>query len=104
MRLYDCSMFDGQTPVLLVSDVEFVRKALIKEFSSMPNRRVAGVSQKPVGYFLFTLNDDHWKHVRAMLSPTFTSGKLKLVRNKFKLCNSLEGYCVQLFVFTYTCR
>lgn len=74
-----CSMFDGQTPTLLASDVEFVRKALIQEFGSMPNRRVAGVSQKPIGSFLAALNDDHWKHVRTMISPTFTTGKLKLV-------------------------
>ena len=34
---------------------------------------------KPWSDNLLQLRDDHWKHVRAQLSPTFSSGKLKKV-------------------------
>ena len=28
---------------------------------------------------VFALKDDHWKHVRSILTPTFSSGKLRKV-------------------------
>lgn len=32
--------------------------------------------------FLTVLGDDHWRHVRTSISPTFTTGKLKQVETE----------------------
>lgn len=80
----------GRTPSLGVSDPDFLKEAMVKQFSSLPNRSVL-----PAGglfdYFLNSLKDEHWKHVRSALTPAFTSGKLKQVRN------SAEEFCTKLF-------
>ena len=33
----------------------------------------------PLRYMLTALRDDHWKHVRSTLTPTFSTGKLRRV-------------------------
>ena len=64
--------------MLDVADPEFLRLTMVKEFNSMPNRRSLFFGML-FDKFMTALTDDHWRHVRSSLSPTFTSGKLKLV-------------------------
>ncbi|KAL6083086.1 hypothetical protein STEG23_032662, partial [Scotinomys teguina] len=70
-------LFDGQTPVLAITDTEMIKNILVKEcYSIFTNRRDIG----PVGFMSKAISiskDDEWKRIRALLSPTFTSGKLK---------------------------
>ncbi|KAH0504811.1 Cytochrome P450 3A6 [Microtus ochrogaster] len=70
-------LFDGQTPVLAIMDTEMMKNILVKEFYSVfTNRRDVG----PVGMMSKAISlskDEEWKRIRALLSPTFTSGKLK---------------------------
>uniref|UniRef100_A0A8C2MMC5 Cytochrome P450 3A n=1 Tax=Cricetulus griseus TaxID=10029 RepID=A0A8C2MMC5_CRIGR len=70
-------MFDGQTPVLTIMDTEMIKNVLVKEcYSVFTNRRDFG----PVGIMSKAVSiskDEEWKRIRALLSPTFTSGKLK---------------------------
>lgn len=40
---------------------------------------------KPWSGNLLALRGDHWKHVRGILSPTFSSGKLKKVYSTFSI-------------------
>ncbi|XP_057619733.1 cytochrome P450 3A11-like [Chionomys nivalis] len=70
-------LFDGQTPVLVITDIEMMKNMLVKEcYSVFTNRRDVG----PVGMMSKAITfskDEEWKRIRALLSPTFTSGKLK---------------------------
>ncbi|XP_038200907.1 cytochrome P450 3A11 [Arvicola amphibius] len=70
-------LFDGQTPVLAITDTEMIKNILVKEcYSVFTNRREFG----PVGIMSKAISlskDEEWKRTRALLSPTFTSGKLK---------------------------
>ncbi|CAO2630611.1 Cytochrome P450 3A11 [Lemmus lemmus] len=70
-------LFDGPTPVLAITDTEMMKSVLVKDcYSVFTNRRDFG----PVGIMskgISISKDEEWKRLRALLSPTFTSGKLK---------------------------
>ncbi|CAO2630605.1 Cytochrome P450 3A11 [Lemmus lemmus] len=70
-------LLDGQIPMLAITDTEMIKKVLVKDcYSVFTNRRSFG----PVGIMSKAISiskDEEWKRIRALLSPTFTSGKLK---------------------------
>uniref|UniRef100_A0A8C3X658 unspecific monooxygenase n=1 Tax=Catagonus wagneri TaxID=51154 RepID=A0A8C3X658_9CETA len=70
-------LYDGRQPVLAVTDPEMIKAVLVKEcYSVFTNRRSFG----PEGIMKNSISlakDEKWKRVRTLLSPTFTSGKLK---------------------------
>nr|BAA06233.1 cytochrome P450 3A [Rattus norvegicus] len=70
-------LFDGQMPLFAITDTEMIKNVLVKEcFSVFTNRRYFG----PVGIMgkaISVSKDEEWKRYRALLSPTFTSGRLK---------------------------
>ncbi|XP_040829774.1 cytochrome P450 3A6-like isoform X3 [Ochotona curzoniae] len=70
-------LFEGRQPMLAITDPDMMKAVLVKEcYSTFTNRRVLG----PLGLMrkaLFNSEDEEWKRLRALLSPTFTSGKLK---------------------------
>ncbi|XP_020833445.1 cytochrome P450 3A9-like [Phascolarctos cinereus] len=69
--------YDGRQPVLAIMDPEMIKSVMIKECHSVfTNRRNFG----PTGILETAVSiaeDDQWKRIRTILSPTFTSGKLK---------------------------
>ncbi|XP_052023581.1 cytochrome P450 3A13-like [Apodemus sylvaticus] len=71
------TLHDGMTPVLVITDPDMIKKVLVKEcYSIFTNRPPLG----PAGFMkkgLFRSENDEWKRIRLLVSPTFTSGKLK---------------------------
>ncbi|XP_008696610.1 cytochrome P450 3A12-like isoform X1 [Ursus maritimus] len=69
--------YDGRQPVLAITDPEMIRTVLVKEcYSVFTNRRFFG----PVGFMKNSISlsdNEEWKRIRTLLSPTFTSGKIK---------------------------
>nr|XP_013811097.1 PREDICTED: cytochrome P450 3A8-like isoform X2 [Apteryx mantelli mantelli]XP_013811098.1 PREDICTED: cytochrome P450 3A8-like isoform X3 [Apteryx mantelli mantelli] len=69
--------FDGRQPVLAVLDPILIKTILVKEcYTLFTNHRNFGLN----GSLESALNlaeDEQWKRIRSVLSPTFTSGKLK---------------------------
>uniref|UniRef100_A0A452TY94 Cytochrome P450 3A n=1 Tax=Ursus maritimus TaxID=29073 RepID=A0A452TY94_URSMA len=69
--------YDGRQPVLAITDPDMIKTVLVKEcYSVFTNRRSFG----PVGFMKNAITmseDEQWKRIRTLLSPTFTSGKLK---------------------------
>ncbi|KAM6157325.1 cytochrome P450 3A21-like [Erethizon dorsatum] len=69
--------YDGQLPVLAITDPDMIKMVLVKEcYSIFTNRRSFG----PVGFMKKAINiseDEDWKRIRTLLSPAFTTGKLK---------------------------
>ncbi|NWU99916.1 C340 protein, partial [Upupa epops] len=70
-------IFDGRQPVLVVLDPILIKNILVKEcysiFTNRRNFRLNGILKAS----LVVAEDDQWKRIRTVLSPTFTSGKLK---------------------------
>jgi len=69
--------------VLLVYDADWLKEAFIKHFHHLTDRRVI----KQGGAFdagIFSIGGEHWKSNRRLLSPEFSSGRIKKV-NKASL-------------------
>uniref|UniRef100_A0A8D2JRQ1 Cytochrome P450 3A n=1 Tax=Sciurus vulgaris TaxID=55149 RepID=A0A8D2JRQ1_SCIVU len=70
-------LYDGRQPVLTIMDTNMIKTVFVKEcYSFFTNRRSFG----PVGFMKSAISlseDEEWKRIRSLLSPTFTSGKLK---------------------------
>jgi cytochrome P450 family 6 len=66
--------------ILLVRDMDFIRDILVKDFSHFHDRGI-NVSEKgnPLDQHLFTLTGAKWRNLRVKLTPTFTSGKMKMM-------------------------
>uniref|UniRef100_A0A8C4LIY3 Cytochrome P450 3A n=1 Tax=Equus asinus asinus TaxID=83772 RepID=A0A8C4LIY3_EQUAS len=69
--------YHGTKPVLAITDPDMIKTVLVKEcYSVFTNRRPFG----PFGFMKSAISlseDEQWKRIRTLLSPTFTSGKLK---------------------------
>ena len=64
--------------MLLCYDGEWLKEAFIKNYAALTDRR-----RQRLGGFtdssLISVEGEHWKMNRKMLSPEFSSGKLKKV-------------------------
>uniref|UniRef100_A0A803WAY6 Cytochrome P450 3A n=1 Tax=Ficedula albicollis TaxID=59894 RepID=A0A803WAY6_FICAL len=84
--------YDGRQPVLAVLDPILIKNILVKEcydiFTNRRNFRLNGL----LGSALNVAEDEQWKRIRTVLSPTFTSGKLK---EMFHLINHYGEKLVQ---------
>ncbi|XP_009074922.1 PREDICTED: cytochrome P450 3A9-like [Acanthisitta chloris] len=70
-------IYDGRQPALGVTDPQIIKSVLVKDcYTTFTNRRrvdLAGVLTNAISL----AEDEQWKRLRTVLSPTFTSGKLK---------------------------
>ncbi|XP_077880882.1 LOW QUALITY PROTEIN: cytochrome P450 3A9 [Ictidomys tridecemlineatus] len=70
-------LYDGRRPVWVIMEPSIIKTVLINEcYSAFTNRR----NFVPVGFMKKAISlseDEEWKRIRTLLSPTLTSGKLK---------------------------
>lgn len=64
-------------PALLFRDASLIKKILTSDFTSFYDRGFHHNRNDPVAANMFVKSGQEWKSLRAKLSPTFTSGKLK---------------------------
>ena len=76
--------FNFTSPVIVLRDPELIKSLAIKHFDSFPNHRAFAddSTDRLFGGNLFNLADERWREMRALVSPAFTSSKIKTM---FKL-------------------
>jgi cytochrome P450 len=70
-------VFHGPVPKYVVNDAELLRQISIKDFDAMPNHYTDELVNHYQRDWIFFAQDDHWKRLRVLQTPTFTSGKIK---------------------------
>lgn len=70
-------MYMGRSPMITVADPEMLKHILVKDFEKFRNRPDFMRSNPPLESNLFAARDEQWKKVRSLLTPTFSSSKLR---------------------------
>jgi cytochrome P450 family 9 len=69
------------TPNFIITDAELIKQITIKDFDHFVNhdKSLGEDLDKISGNMLFTLTDEKWRNMRNILSPIFTSSKMKMM-------------------------
>ncbi|XP_051175854.1 cytochrome P450 9e2-like [Leptopilina boulardi] len=73
--------YEFTNPIIVICDPELIKSIGIKNFVQFTNRHgFADENQDPIlGYDLFSLKNDKWHQMRNILTPSFTSSKMKIM-------------------------
>ncbi|KAF5303272.1 hypothetical protein FQA39_LY10011 [Lamprigera yunnana] len=76
-----CGHYQFSKPMLLIRDLELIKQITVKDFDNfMDHTTFFPEDTEPLwGKNLISLTGDKWRHMRATLSPSFTSSKMKFM-------------------------
>ena len=85
-------------PFLVIRDPDLIKCVLTKNFPDFHDRGLYFNEEvDPLAAHLFFLPGERWKKLRAKLSPTFTSGKMKQMFSIIKNCGDIYAEAVEIF-------
>lgn len=73
-------IYGFHNPIAIASDPEFIKQVMIKDFAHFQDRGMyTNERDDPLSAHLFSIGGAKWRRLRAKLTPTFTSGKMKFM-------------------------
>ncbi|XP_072408585.1 thromboxane-A synthase isoform X1 [Chiloscyllium punctatum] len=72
-----CGYYIGRRATVVIAEPEMLKQILVKDFSNFVNRMKLSFANKPLSDSLLFLQDGDWKNVRSVLTPTFSSAKMR---------------------------
>jgi len=83
-------------PGFIFRDPDIIKNILVKDFSSFHDRGFYMDEEfEPLTGHLFVLPGKRWRNLRVKLSPTFTSGKMKMMFQTLVDCGIELGYILE---------
>ena len=102
-------------PVAVATDISFIKAVMSSDKGNFINRGVYyNENEDPISAHLFAIDNPKWKILRTKLTPTFTSGKMKMmfgtivdVANKFiltleKEIKNVDNYEIKEILVRFT--
>ena len=84
------------SPRFFVRDPDLIKDVLVKDFSSFHDRGVyMNEETEPLSAHLFSLSGMKWRNLRIKMTPTFTSGKLKMMFQRLVDCGQELQRCLE---------
>ncbi|GFY75130.1 cytochrome P450 3A11 [Trichonephila inaurata madagascariensis] len=71
--------FEGTRPVISVGEPSLLRQIFVKDFHLFADRRALATGDRIVDNMVSVVNGENWKRIRTIITPTFTTGKIKRV-------------------------
>ncbi|KAK7504878.1 hypothetical protein BaRGS_00003906 [Batillaria attramentaria] len=83
-------IYQGVRPQLVVTDLDLLREIMVKNFSNFVDRHfIPGLRPPVVDKGVFFARGTTWKRIRNMMTPTFSTSKLKLMCHYINRCSQL---------------
>ncbi|ODN01300.1 Cytochrome P450 6k1 [Orchesella cincta] len=78
---------DYGTPSLLLKDSDLIKQILVKDFEYFVDRRKMTLESEPILKLMMSVQEgQEWKNIRSIMSPTFTTGKIRRMFEHFNNC------------------
>ncbi|XP_055696262.1 cytochrome P450 6a9-like [Lutzomyia longipalpis] len=87
-------MYFFTQPVVIAVDLEFIRNIFIRDFQYFTDRALyMNEKDDPLSGNIFALPGQRWKNLRIKFSPTFSSGKIKMMQETINaVAKELQNY------------
>ncbi|XP_042238139.1 cytochrome P450 6B7-like isoform X2 [Homarus americanus] len=81
-----CGYYEFTQPCLMVGDPELLKHIMVKDFDHFTDRSFVTFNEPVMDHMLLGLKGGMWKAVRSVMTPTFSSGKIKQTLQLVKDC------------------